>query len=124
MTKCQKCRKYKKYVHVHTHRITKDGELKNYYWCRDCNTERQRKFRSTKHGRESTRKATARSIAKHWEKQKARITLNYYVRTGKIVRPKVCSSCKKSKKVEGHHEDYSRPLVVKWVCRQCHFMIK
>lgn len=124
MTKCARCGKRKKYVHIHAQRTAKDGELKSYFWCRDCNTERQREFRNTENGRESTRKAVAKSIAKHWHKQKARIALNRQVKLGNIIRPKQCPVCKKYKKVEGHHDDYSKPLEVKWVCRQCHCMIK
>ncbi len=93
---------------------------KTYYHCRDCNSDRVRRYRSTEVGREKTRKAVYASIARHPERQAARILLNCAVRAGKIVRPERCSRCGELKKVDGHHKDYSRPLEVVWLCRQCH----
>lgn len=48
------------------------------------------------------------------------MVLAYQVRLGRVAKPLKCPICKKSKPVEGHHEDYSKPLKVKWCCRQCH----
>lgn len=42
------------------------------------------------------------------------------LRAGKIARPSSCSACGKICKPHGHHEDYSRPLDVRWLCQQCH----
>lgn len=57
------------------------------------------------------------------EKNKCRWTLCNAVRDGKIIRPNICDICKKEKKVDAHHDDYSKPLEVKWVCRKCHHQI-
>lgn len=42
------------------------------------------------------------------------------LKEGKLKRPRVCSQCHKEGFIEGHHEDYSRPLEVVWLCRACH----
>lgn len=45
------------------------------------------------------------------------------VATGKIIKPDQCSICLSivgSKSIQGHHEDYSKPLEVIWVCVKCH----
>jgi hypothetical protein len=48
------------------------------------------------------------------EKYKAHQLLNYAIRMGMIKRGK-CEVCGKSN-AQGHHEDYSKPLEVVWLC--------
>lgn len=43
---------------------------------------------------------------------------NVYKRRGKLI-PQPCEHCGASK-VEMHHEDYSKPLDVRWLCMPCH----
>lgn len=100
-------------------RINKKGERVYYYWCNPCNTERLRKYKSTKEGAEKTRQAVYRSVEKHKQKQNARQLLNWHLKNGKIKKPNKCEECD-NKKVEAHHEDYSKPLDVIWLCRKCH----
>lgn len=42
----------------------------------------------------------------------------YYLRRGKVEK-KPCEICG-SLKVQGHHEDYSKPLEVRWLCSKHH----
>jgi len=39
---------------------------------------------------------------------------------GEIIKPKECSSCLFVRPLDGHHDDYSKPLEVRWLCRRCH----
>jgi hypothetical protein len=41
-------------------------------------------------------------------------------RSGKLRRPCCCSVCGSACKPDAHHEDYSKPLEVVWLCRKCH----
>lgn len=54
------------------------------------------------------------------EKKRAHRCVSYALKTGKLVKPPVCQACKKQRRIVAHHEDYSKPLVVTWVCHQCH----
>ncbi|MPV69414.1 hypothetical protein [Burkholderia sp. BE17] len=54
------------------------------------------------------------------EKILARQSLNNAVKRGDVVRPDVCEQCGISTAVAAHHDDYSRPLQVRWLCRACH----
>ncbi len=51
-------------------------------------------------------------------KMNARYALRYAVITGKLEK-KPCEVCSEPKS-EGHHEDYSKPLEVVWLCRPHH----
>lgn len=42
------------------------------------------------------------------------------LKQGKLFRPDRCSLCNREGKIEGHHHDYSKPLDVVWVCKECH----
>jgi hypothetical protein len=118
--------------------------------CRECIKTRVAAYQKTAAGRESHRKAQRRWNAKassqllkaDWkksdkgieaerryyaskmdripEKLRARALVNTHVRRGKIRKPANCESCGKTCAVEAHHEDYTRPLDVQWLCRDCH----
>lgn len=49
----------------------------------------------------------------HWRVQKA-------VARGTLVRSSTCQHCNVQCKPHGHHKDYSKPLEVVWLCRECH----
>ena len=50
-------------------------------------------------------------------RRKARETLNHYLRDKKIDR-KPCEIC--GAKAEAHHDDYDKPLEVRWLCFSHH----
>jgi len=68
---------------------------------------------------------------KNWKKdnpQKARAhkIINDAVYRKKINKPQHCQMCGQVTPrhlLNGHHEDYSKPMDVKWLCHQCHVNI-
>ena len=52
------------------------------------------------------------------QKANARSYANQYVRRGKLSK-EACKDCGAAK-VEMHHEDYTKPLKITWLCRFCH----
>ena len=115
--RCQRC--HSKY-NLQKNSVNSNGNFQ--YICRNCNTERLRKYRSTKDGKATTYKAVYKSVKKYPEKQRARTRVNYALQHGHIIKPKRCVDCKKKVPLFGHHEDYSKPLQVIWVCRSCHVL--
>lgn len=59
-----------------------------------------------------------RSIARHPEKNRVRQITHRAIKSGKLEK-KPCEVCG-AEKVEAHHEDYSKPLEVTWLCRKHH----
>lgn len=65
------------------------------------------------------------SVTKSWskanpEKRKAHSKINNMLRDGKLIKPDNCDDCGEKTKLFGHHEDYSIPEVVMWLCDICH----
>ena len=54
------------------------------------------------------------------ERKLAYNTLKCAIERGEIIRPDNCSRCNIKSDIIGHHEDYSRPLEVIWLCYKCH----
>lgn len=94
--------------------------------------EQRRKWRAKKDPLkryETNRRARRRHEARNPEKAAARDAVQRAVRSGKIVRQpcEVCNVTHGSQrrdgsvvKVEAHHDDYSKPLEVRWVCTEHH----
>ena len=62
----------------------------------------------------------SRVRSKSWE-VKARYLANRAVDLGFLTRPDKCPVCGRNDlKIHAHHDDYSRPLDVKWRCSECH----
>ncbi len=103
---------------------------KLYCWCKSCLREyRQteagkeshsrgdKKYSQTKKGKEFRRKHDAEYRKANPEKIKARNAVNSALRDGRLFKePCHCGETN----VQGHHEDYSKPLDVEWLCNKHH----
>jgi ribosomal protein S27AE len=76
----------------------------------------RRLYRATERGI----RAYSRYVPTHpWQKWAQGKVWNEIER-GRIVKPEMCSSCGNSGIIDGHHDDYAKPLNVRWLCRWCH----
>ena len=117
--KCSRCKKQVKKEHLtaYSKRINKDGELVEYFMCRECNRKRVKIYRKTVRGKDKIQQAVYRSTKKFIKKQQARWKVGYALRKGYIgKKPCKCGETK----VEAHHDDYTEPLKVTWLCRTHH----
>lgn len=54
------------------------------------------------------------------EHERARRRVYKALTRGHMTRPNECSKCRKICKPDAHHEDYTKPLEITWLCRICH----
>jgi len=128
---CKDCNTERPLSSFYFHKGMRDGYLNK---CKSCVTFRIREFRKNndsvrkydlRRSREPERKAklavgVKRYKKEHPEKYKAHCAVNNAVRDGHLIKPAVCSECNKEKRLTGHHDDYSKPLEVRWLCYRCH----
>ena len=77
-------------------------------------------YSQTEAGRESHRKSRIKYSYKYPNAYKAKIITGNAIRDGKIIRSEKCEECSSNIRVEGHHDDYNKPLDVRWLCCKCH----
>jgi twinkle protein len=53
-------------------------------------------------------------------RKRARRAVQSALERGELVKPEACEGCGAPGPVEAHHEDYSKPLDVRWLCPGCH----
>ena len=126
---CFKCGETKQLDEFYRHPQMKDGHLNK---CKECNKvdssmRDPEKVKAYDLARAKTPARKAQSLiaqrrrrSEHPEKHSAHDKLHAAVKSGKIIKAKFCQVCHSESKLEGHHEDYSKPLDVIWMCDQCH----
>lgn len=83
--------------------------------------ERHKRYSKTKEGKEARKRSRTKWLEKNAVKRAAHILVNNRLRDGTLVKPKFCECCGKEKKrINGHHDDYTKPLEVRWLCCKCH----
>ena len=117
--RCKVCRtKYmKKYSKVNKKKIARYC-IEWYKENRIEALENGKKYSQTKVGKRNRYLAILRANKKYPQKHKARYTLSYAVKTGKLARL-ACEKCGNFLS-QAHHPDYSKPLEVWWLCMKHH----
>lgn len=129
---CGRCSEWKTADLYYPDRRTPNG-LKSQ--CKACHSECTIRTRDKENHRTKRREHAARSHAADPEKYRAawrkrppkkgpkvhaRQLVHLALRKGLITRPQLCEDCQQRKRITAHHEDYSKPLEVKWLCFLCH----
>lgn len=142
MKTCFKCNKSKELSEFYKHSEMGDGHLGK---CKECTKkdvadriarkqcdldwqiqERNRCREKTARARSSGKSPSIHSIregAKRWEaknrhKKHAHSMVGHAIRSGKLIK-QPCERCGE-KNVQAHHEDYTKPLDVLWLCTKHH----
>jgi hypothetical protein len=125
MKVCFKCKKTKTLNDFYKHKGMADGYLGK---CKDCTKQDTRRHRfenesvreyDKKRYKIPERRAHVAMVSKKWrmenpEGYRAHTAIGNAIRDKKIIRMP-CEVCG-NKKTHAHHEDYSKPFEVKWLC--------
>lgn len=123
--KCFKCGEVKPLSEFYKHKQMKDGHVNK---CKECNKNDVSRHRSEniEKIREYDRNRGNRQDSEYqklWRKENpkkyaAHCMVNNHVRAGNL-HSQNCEICGKEKTV-AHHDDYSKPLNVRWLCQAHH----
>lgn len=134
---CKKCLKTRLIDDFYKHSMMADGHISK---CKECtkadvtenrnrnldyyqNYDRKRYDSGGKRGessKEAISRARERWVSSHQLERKVHYTVGNAIRDGRLIRPSSCSECGTKGRVDAHHEDYSKPFDVTWLCRKCH----
>ena len=81
--------------------------------------EYARKYRKTEKGKTTLKKGIDKYLRLHPHVKKAKEIVRYHIRTGRI-KKEPCLICNTTDNLQAHHEDYSKPLEIIWLCRTHH----
>jgi ribosomal protein S27AE len=102
---------------------------------RAANIDRVREY-DRKRAKLAHRREHARRVLKEWrrrypdkarryraenpEKYAAHTAVGNAIRDGLLQKRPTCEQCHRGGRIEAHHDDYSKPLEVRWLCPPCH----
>jgi len=134
---CYNCKCTKLMSEFNKNSSKKDGLC---VWCRSCSSEGNKKHHKQTYEtncknpewiekrrsypvshvptKEYSRKAAAKYRLINRDKVKARLLTDYEIRAGRITRMP-CEVCGDNI-TEAHHDDYSKPLDIRWLCKKHH----
>jgi hypothetical protein len=119
LNKCKDCVKNR----VHKHRKNNLDAVRDYDKKRNLLPHRaiaRKNYLNTENGKIARKKALLNYKNNHPLKYAAQVIVGNAIRNGELIRSKNCSECNSDYKIEGHHDDYTKPLQVKWLCELCH----
>ena len=82
--------------------------------------EARKEYAQSERGKEVKRGVMERYKTRYPMVYAAHVIAGNAIRDGKLKPRKTCSVCRKKGAIQGHHDDYTKPLQVRWLCLACH----
>lgn len=124
---CFKCGQEFPLDRFYKNSMMKDGRMNK---CKECTKADVRENRAKKityyrnfdraRGARRTTSQVREYRMKNPDVYRAHNAVNNAVRDGKLNKKTECERCGGFDRIHGHHDDYSRPLDVMWLCAACH----
>lgn len=104
------------------------GVERRWPYCKPCEVARLADRREKGLHLPKLRRHVAKHREKYPEQAEANRIFSQAIRNKRIIRPNACELCGTSpppnrlgrSSIQGHHDDYSKPLEVRWFCQPCH----
>lgn len=140
MKNCSKCGKAKNSGDFYPYKYR--GMVKRMPHCKECHRagvtrrrwrtierleesrKKMREYNHTSAAHKSCRKADAKrhQTEKYKLQKRTAYAVSKAIKEGVLIKPSTCSNldCDSDRFIEAHHEDYTKPLEVDWLCSVCH----
>lgn len=83
--------------------------------------QRHIRYQKTQAGSDSMKKSRKKWLSENQNKRACHVLIGNAVRDGKLEKPNICEVCGISgARIHGHHDDYLKPMDVRWLCSKCH----
>lgn len=118
-SKCKECVKSA----VRLHRDQNIDQIREYDRQRGSKPHRveaRREYIQTEAGKLARKKAAVAYKKRHPMAYASHVITRNAIRDGRLTQASKCSVCNSTEKIEGHHDDYTKPLEVRWLCEKCH----
>lgn len=112
--RCWMCKRQLPVSEFNYSRVSLDGLVSH---CRKCGKEYKKQHYEANYSNFYNRQVEYRQ--KHPERRNAFAVIHKATYKGSIIRPDTCSKCGMSGYIVAHHDDYDRPLEVRWLCLSC-----
>ncbi|KXV65707.1 hypothetical protein AD950_03960 [Gluconobacter oxydans] len=77
-------------------------------------------YQKSAKGKAVRRASSERSKRNYPEKASAHAAVRQAIKSGLLHKESSCAKCGSHQHIQGHHDDYSKPLEVTWLCAPCH----
>lgn len=85
---------------------------------------RHKRYQATPAGKAALRRSHLRTMERYPDRRTAHVLLGNALKAGRVAKPDTCEQCgrspRKASHLHGHHDDYTKPLDVRWLCVTCH----
>ena len=119
LNKCISCVKSRVHKHREAH-LEKIHEYDKKRANKPHRVQARKDYQQTDAGKLSKKRAMAAYFKRHPMVYAAHVITGNAMRDGKLFPKASCSACNSTEKIEGHHDDYTKPLDVRWLCERCH----
>ena len=119
LNKCIECVKKR----IRLHRKANPDKYKKYEKSRSCLPNRiasRKKYWSSDKGKNTRKRASINFRLKYPLRYAANVLTQQALRRGDLRHALFCEACGSNEKLEAHHDDYTKPLQVTWLCSKCH----